>query len=394
MAYRMSAFAALALAWGSFAAGADSTWIATWAAAPSAIRPARSQEKVPILEDHTLRQIVHTSIGGTSVRIHLSNLFGSKPLHLEDVRIALTGSGEAGRPATFKQSHSVLIPAGSKAVSDPVNLRLPANSDVAISIYFLKGEEVPEWTGHSYIAQTNYLIAGNQSQVQNWTSPSELDNYYFLTGLDVQNSSARGALIAFGASITDGFGSTKNANHRWTNFLAQRINQTNAGIGVVSAGISGNKLLSDNGAFGVGALKRFERDVLEQAGVRWVILSDDPINDLSGDPAIPFEKFLIAYRSLISQAHARKLKFFCSTLTPFEGASRWTTQAEKTRERINDFVRSSQSGCDGVIDQDLATHDPRKPTRFLPAFDNGDHLHPNDAGYQAIANSVRLELLK
>jgi lysophospholipase L1-like esterase len=210
-----------------------------------------------------------------------------------------------------------------------------------------------------------------------------------LTNLDVQNASAEGAVVTLGASITDGYISSSDQNHRWPNYLAARLGGAGRTIGVLNEGISGNRLLADGA--GQSALNRFDRDVLAQASVKWVIISDDPINDL-GNGTATGDQLVSGLQTLISRAHQAGVKVLCSTLTPFQGANYWTSTGETGRTTVNAFVRSASSGCDGVVDQDAATHDPVRPTWYLPAYDAGDHLHPNEAGLQAIAKSVGLNL--
>ena len=185
-------------------------------------------------------------------------------------------------------------------------------------------------------------------------------------------------------------GGTTNTNHRWPNDLARRLLDGNSTIGVLNQGISGNRLLSDG--VGPSALERFARDVLSQPNVRWVIFSDDPINDLGAGNPPDADALIAGLQRLITLAHQQGIKFICSTLTPYDGAFYWTSQGETVRESINAYIRSTNSGCDGVIDQDAATHDPAHPEAYLPAYDSGDHLHPNDAGRQAIANAIDLGL--
>ncbi len=197
--------------------------------------------------------------------------------------------------------------------------------------------------------------------------------------------------MTLGASVTDGYKSTLDANHRWPNLLAERLVHAGLGIGVLNEGISGNRLL--RAGAGESAENRFDRDVLMQPGVRWVIFSDDPINDLgSTKPPPTAEELIAAIERLIDRAHQHHIRFFCSTLTPYQGAAYWTPAGEAARERINAFLRTRKSGCDAIVDQDTALHDPAHPSRYLPAYDSGDHLHPNDAGYQVLANAVDLAL--
>jgi lysophospholipase L1-like esterase len=196
-------------------------------------------------------------------------------------------------------------------------------------------------------------------------------------------------VVTLGASITDGFGSAYGGNRRWPDLLAARLNDSGRTVGVLNAGIKGNMLLKDWS--GQSAVNRFDRDVLAQSGVKWVIFSDDPLNDLGADDAPSGDELIAGLRGLIDRSHNAGVKFLCSTLTPFQGAGYWTERGEAGRKQINDFIRSPGSGCDAVVDQDAATHNPASPTRYKRDFDSGDHLHPNDDGMKAIADAVPLE---
>jgi len=364
----------------------SSSWTGTWSVSPEGGGASFRQQ--------TLRQIVHTSICGSSARVQISNVFGVQPLVVSDVHVARRASGStitAGtdHTATFAGRTSVTIPAGGSAVSDPIAFAVPGLSDVAVSMY------LPNATGastqHAQGTVTNYVAAGDVSGNTGLSGAQTTGAYYFLTNLDVQNSAAQGAVVTLGASITDGVASAANTNRRWPNDLAVRLANSGHTVGVLNQGISGNRLLVDGA--GQSALHRVTRDVLGQAGVKWVIFSDDPINDLGSTTPPPTAAQLVAgTKQLISQAHQAGLKFGCSTLTPYQGASYWTQQGETAREAYNNFVRGTGNGCDGVVDQDQATHDPANPTRYLPAYDSGDHLHPNESGLQAIANAVNLNL--
>ncbi len=360
-------------------------WTGTWSASPQSGGSSFNQQ--------TLRQIVHTSTGGSVVRVQLSNAFGTQPVTVADVHIAQRTSGSAiatgtDHQITFAGSASTTIAAGATAVSDAVGFTVPAFSDVAISIY------LPQPTGpatfHQTGEQTNYIASGDVSANASLTGAQITGSYYFLTNLDIQNSAAAGAVVTLGASITEGVASAADANHRWPNYLATRLANSGRTVGVLNQGIGGNRLLVDGA--GQSALNRFDRDVLAQPGVRWVIFSDDPINDLASYPPPTAAQLIDGIQQLISRAHQNGVKFLCSTLTPFQGAGGWTPQGESGRESVNAFVRSANSGCDGLVDQDAATHDPANPTMFLPAYDSGDHVHPNEAGMQAIANAVDLSL--
>jgi lysophospholipase L1-like esterase len=370
-------------------AAASTPWTGTWSVSPESGGQSFGQQ--------TLRQIVHTSIGGTSAQVQVSNVFGTAPLLVADVQVALRSSGSSivsgtDHAVTFGGQASITIPAGGLAISDAVAMTVPALSDIAVSMY------LPQSTGSStYHAQgtvTNYIASGDVSGNATLSGAQTTNSYFFLTNLNVQNPAAQGAVVTFGASITDGYASTTDGNERWPNDLAVRLANSGRTVGVLNQGISGNRLLVDSsGADGQSALDRFNRDVLSQPGVKWVIFSDDPINDLGSTSPPPTSAQLIAgLQQLISMAHQNGIKFLCSTLTPYQGAGYWTQQGETAREAYNAYVLSSGSGCDGVIDQAAAVSNPADPTMYLPAYDSGDHLHPNDAGYQAIANAVNLNL--
>jgi lysophospholipase L1-like esterase len=343
----------------------------------------------------TLRQIIHTSIGGSAVRIHISNLNGKEPLTIDDARIARWSADSTIVAGTdckvvFGGLSSVTISPGSEAVSDSVRFDLPSLANIAISLY------VPDASGpatyHQAGFQTNYIVDGDVSGNASLSNVETTKSYFYLTNLDVQEQNALGSIVTFGASITDGYASTPDANLRWPNDLAQRLVSAGHMIGVLNQGISGNRLLVDGA--GESAESRFERDVLTQPSVRWVIFADDPINDLGSTKPQPTADQLIAgMKQLIDRAHGKHIKFLCSTLTPYEGAGYWNASGEAAREQINSFIRSKASGCDAVVDQDMATHDPTYPSRYLPAYDSGDHLHPNNAGLQAIADSVPIDRL-
>jgi lysophospholipase L1-like esterase len=291
----------------------------------------------------------------------------------------------------FGGQASFSIPAGGVALSDSIDFAVKALSDVAVSIYL--ADSSGSNTYHQQGTQTNYFAAGDVSGNKDLQNPSSMGSYYLLANLDVKNAAALGAVATLGASITDGVAANQDSNKRWPNDLAVRLNMAGSVVGVLNQGISGNTLLHDGA--GQSAINRFTRDVLNQPDIEWVIFSDDPINDLGAGAGRPTGDQLIAgLKQLIMAAHQAHLKYLCSTLTPFEGSGGWSTDGEIARGQIDDFIRSAASGCDGIVDQDMATHDPAHPTKYLPAYDHGDHLHPNEAGLQAIADSVDLSLFK
>jgi lysophospholipase L1-like esterase len=389
-------------------------WTGTWSVAPQQTTIGSSFNN---LSQQTLRQILHTSIGGSAVRVQISNAFGQQPLVVSDVHVAKAVVNSDGSPTsstfsgtdhavTFSGATTVNIPAGQIVSSDGVTFSLPIETDVMVSMYFPQGVDSANSTFHQEGGQNGMFLSNGDVSASTTFSPySTFSSYFYLTNLDVQNANATGALVALGASITDRVNSSFNMNRRWTNFLATRLNQAGLTVGVLNKGISGNDLLRDGA--GQSAENRFARDVLAQPNVKWVIFSDDPINDLSGSGTPPsYDSLVAGIKQIMGQAHAQGIKFYCSTLTPNGGrpANQWTSAAETIREQLNAFYLAADSGCDGIVDQDTATHDPGNPTQYLPAFNTqnpdgtpgpgtGDFLHPNDAGMQAIANSVNTGLL-
>jgi lysophospholipase L1-like esterase len=284
----------------------------------------------------------------------------------------------------------VTIPAGASVVSDPVAFRVPILADVAISLY-LSSRTPPRSTGHVNGLQDVYIASGDVSADPAFSGGTANSaggrSYYFLTNLDVQNDAATGSVVAFGASITDGFRSSANGDRRWPNRLAVRLQQAGMTVGVLNMGISGNNFFTDSA--GEAGLTRFDRDALQQPGAKWVIISDDAINNLDTDNPSTAPQLISALQQLIERAHRVNIKVICSTLTPFSA----TGDIEAARQQVNAFVLSSTSGCDAVLDQAQAVSDPANPAALLPAYDSGDKLHPNDAGLQAIADAMDLDAL-
>ncbi|SAK50600.1 lipase/acylhydrolase [Caballeronia hypogeia] len=362
-------------------------WTGTWSVAPSTTPD-------PGFNNQTIRQIVHTSIGGTAARVKFSNLMGAQPITISDVHIARRASAErtvAGtdRAVTFNGQPSVTIPAGGSAQSDAVAFQVPALADIAVSFH-IPSQTPPGSTGHIDGMQDVYIAPGDVSADPAFTggvaNAAGGQSYYFLTNVDVMNASATGSVVAFGASITDGLSSTPNANNRWPNLLATRLSRAGMSVGVLNQGISGNNFFTNDA--GPSGLSRFSRDVLSQANVKWVIISDDAVNNLiSGNPP-DAQKLISAYQQLIPQAHNAGVGVICSTLTPFEGVGDWTPAIESTREAVNAFIRGGSSGCDAVLDQ--AAILGGSSSSFIAAYNSGDNLHPSVAGLQAIANGIDL----
>jgi lysophospholipase L1-like esterase len=370
-------------------------WLGTWEAAPSGYNDLGC-------DGCTIRNIVHTSIGGKEIRIHISNVFGATPLVVADATVALpTEAGSANVEAgtltdvTFNGATSVTIPAGQDVWSDPIPLAVPANSDLLVTTY-TPGDSTT-FTYHPDAQEYSYYTSGADEADATSASafPDTTGSYYLLTGVSVDGSQARGDVVTFGDSITDGYQSTYNLDYRWPNILADRLLSlpSRDQMGVLNAGIGGNRILLDGGnGFGPAALSRFQRDVVDQPGVRTVIILLG-INDIQQTPNQLNPNAIIAgLQQLIDMGHAAGLKVIGATLTPFQGWTTYDQQEEQTWAAVNHWIRTSHA-YDGVIDFDKTVRDPADPLRYLPAFDSGDHLHPNDAGYMAMGASINLKEL-
>lgn len=374
-------------------------WLATWTASASDAgpRPPRdSVDRVPRLFDQTLRLIVRTSIGGDAVRVRVSNEYGDRPLVIDAAHVAVRDSGASIQPATdralsFGGRSSVRLLPGAIAFSDPVTFAVPALRDLAVSLHVADSARIG--TRHQLGLQTNYVGRGNVAGARTFAPDTTLDIWPFLVGVDVTNRAATGVIVAIGNSITDGARSTRDANARWPNYLAARLlNGTEPPKAVVNAGISGGRVLT----YGAGpsALARFDRDVLTTPGLTHVILLEG-INDIgrSAVDGVTADDIIFGYRQLITRAHERGVVIFGATLTPAGPRAQFTPALEAKRAAVNAFIRTSGE-FDGVIDFDAATRDPANPLQFLKAYDSGDHLHPGDAGYRAMAESIDLTLFR
>ena len=351
--------------------------------------------------NQTLREIVHTSLGGDRVRVVLSNAFGTIPLEVGAAHVALREKDAAiqvksDRPLTFAGSPSTMIAAGAVAVSDPVSLAIPVAADLAVDIY-LPGDTAATaspLTTHQGASQTNYISAdGNHAGEADLAGATTTGAWFFLARVEVEAPAAAGAVVTFGDSITDGARSTANTNNRWPDEFARRLAAAKIPLGVLNEGISGNRVLCDGA--GVSALARFDRDVLVQPGAKYVIVLES-INDIGigRSTAVPSADDLIAaHRQLIERAHAHGLKIYGATLTPFDGAAYFTQEGEAKRQAVNAFIRTGKA-YDGVIDFDAAVRDPQAPSKIQMKFNPGDNLHMNDAGYQAMAGAIDLSLFK
>ena len=432
------AAAALLVLWlGAAAAVAQdqgSRWIGTWATGPVSLPPpeagaAQQGNAPPRIADQTVRQVVRTSIGGSRVRVLFSNQYGTEPLAIGGAHVALRAAGAAiaagsGRRLTFGGEPTAAIERGAVLLSDPVDLAVPPLGDLAIDLY-LPGdtwETTSPATTHGTGLSTTWLSTpGDHTGAADLPVDSTVLSWFFLSRVEVATRTARGAVVAIGDSITDGTASTPDTNSRWPDFLAARLVAAHGETapGVLNVGIGGNRVLSHNGGmetilrrgapfgpdeprpdpdafFGPSALSRFDRDVLLQPGVTHVIVLES-INDIgfAFDNAWPAVEDLIAgHTALVQRAHAHGLRIYGGTLTPFEGAITFSETGETKRQAFNAWLRSGESPYDAVIDFDAAIRDPDHPRRILPAYDPGDAIHGNDAGYRAMAEAVDLALFE
>jgi lysophospholipase L1-like esterase len=348
------------------------------------------------ISDQTVRDIVHTSVGGSGLRLRLSNAFGSQAITFGRAFVGMRDTGATIQPGTNRQvtfggGPSVTIPPGAEVLSDPVPGDVPAQADLAVSLY-LQGAGGTV-TGHNLATSTNYVsTTGDHSAEESAAAfTTTASRWYWLDGVELTDLHTVGTVATLGDSITDGFRSTPNANNRWPDVMARRLLERPEPrqLGVLNEGISGNRVLTDGA--GVSAQARLDRDVLSQPAVETVILLEG-INDIGGGQATSADQLIAAYRQLIARAHADGKCILGGTMTPFEGAGYYSEAKEAIREAANAFIRNSGE-FDGVIDFDKVTRDPADPKRFLPLYDSGDHLHPNDTGYQAMGDAVNLKLL-
>jgi lysophospholipase L1-like esterase len=393
-------------------------WIVTWAASP---QPAAPNPKQPLLniEDQTVRERVRVSVGGDRIRLRLSNEYGSTPLLIGSATVAASNDATSVRPGsirtvTFGGHDSITIPAGAPVLSDPVAFPITSGAEISVSLYFPKRVATP--TLHT-LALKRAVVSrrGDLTRAETIDAGAASKSSIALGAVLVPARPSQRLVVAFGDSLVDGDGSTLDADRNWPSDLVRRLETTPEGsrLAVVNEGIVGNRLLSDcfiagAGCFGLSALARFDRDVLSLPGVTHVVLLEG-VNDLGfpgarlgestlADPAdAPTSEDLIdAYRQLISRAHAHGVKLIGATIGPFEGVvvpGYYSESKEAARQAVNKWIRAG-GAFDAVIDFDAVVRDPDHPSRLLPRFASPDHLHPNDAGYQAMADAVDLALFK
>jgi lysophospholipase L1-like esterase len=376
---------------------AEGQWVGTWGCGPQ-LTERGNLPPVPLAHS-TLRQFLHVSIGGKHLRVRFSNAYGTNAVTMNEVHVALasstgsTGSGSinaaSDKALTFHRAPSAIIPAGGTIWSDPFDYNLPPLTNLAVSIYF--GDiSATTITGHPGSRTTSFIISSNVVSAADMAGAAKTAHWYIITGVDVLADAGTGALVILGDSITDGRGSTTDANNRWPDDLANRLatNLATAKVGVINMGIGGNGIF---GGLGPSAQKRFDRDVLNQSGARWVIVFEG-VNDIGAGNSTE-ATLTNAYAQLVDQAHAKNLRTYGATITPFGKSGYYTAAHEAARQAVNNWIRTSGK-YDAVIDFDAAVRDPAAQTHLLSAYDSGDGLHLGPAGYQAMANVIDLSLFK
>ncbi|MBA0049596.1 SGNH/GDSL hydrolase family protein [Streptomyces sp. AJS327] len=376
-------------------------WVGTWGAPAVAAEPKTRDG----FADTSIRNVVHTSVGGTGARIELSNLYGNRPLTITHATLALaaapsnpTAASGSMRRLSFGNKRSVTIPAGEAVTSDAVRLNVPHAADLLVTTY----SPTPSGpvTYHPYARQTSYVAEGDRASEAAGSAFTQQSPYWrYLTGVDVWSAETEGAVAVMGDSITDGITSSPGANRRWTDFLAERLRNERGAprYSVLNGGISGNRVLVNGSKFspnnGPSGISRLERDVLSRTGVKAVVI-EMGLNDIikiprQRDP----ERIIEGLRKLEREARARGLRVVGSTLTPFGGHRGYRPRLESVRQQVNEAIRSGKV-YEHVVDFDAALRDPANPRRLRPAYDSGDHLHPSDNGYRAMAEALELKQLK
>ena len=397
---------ALSCAFASTAFAQDQThWVGSWSASQQLVEPQNSLSPADI-HDATLRQIIHLSIGGTTIRLRFSNRFGASALHLTSVHVARPLSPASSKilPETdtvirFSGAAEVTIPPGGEYLSDPIAFPVAPLSDLAITLHTdaPPGDE----TGHPGSRATSYVVHGDFVSAADLPNARTIEHWYYIAGLDVLAPDAASAIVVLGDSITDGHGVTSNGNDRWTDVLAKRLqaSKDTRYLAVLNQGIGGNHLLTDG--LGQNALARFDHDVIAQPGVQCLIVLEgiNDVGSLAREAEVTslehqelVERMIAAYAQIIARAHSHNIKVIGATIMPFSGSEYYHPGPanESDRLEINHWIRAGH--FDAVIDFDKITRDPQNPDRLLPAFDSGDHLHPSVAGYAAMGEAVRLSL--
>ena len=374
-------------------------WVGTWSTAPQLVEPG-NVPPAPGLTNNSLRQIVRVSIGSDSLRIRFSNAFSTSAVTLKAVKIAVSTGGNTIDATTSKElkfsgKTEVTMDPGAMITSDPISFDLKSRMDLAITIYF--GETCPNITGHPGSRTTSYLLAGNNTSVNDFSGSVSTDHWYIINGIDVKAPKSSGAVAILGNSITDGRGSGTNKQNRWPDILSERLLK-NAGtqqVGVLNLGIGGNCVLKN--CLGPSGVSRFSRDILKQQGIRWFIIAEG-INDIGQIPDLATadkiaQDLIAAYKQMIVDAHAQGIKVYGATIMPFKKSFYDAEYRQTARNTVNDWIRTS-GNFDAVIDFDKAMRDPNDTLTILPTAHTGDFLHPNEAGYILMGEAVDLKLFE
>lgn len=382
----------------AFAQKGPDHWVATWTTPQPTIRAVAANPQAPAargFNNQTVRMIVRTSIGGRRMRLRFASPFGATPVVIGETHVALSAKGSAiapgsDRAVSFNGKPSLTIGPGMVVLSDPLDFDVPALGDLAVSIY-LPGDTGPP-SAHNGLHTSYASKEGNQAAAVDLPEPAKMPAYYWLEAVDVMAPAATSLIVTFGDSITEGARSTPDTNSPWPSVLAARLaaNKSTANWAVANMGIGGNRVLRD--VSGASALARFDRDVLSQPGVKWVLLLEG-INDIGRsniDPATAAD-LIGAYKQMIERAHMHGIKVMGCTLTPYEGANYARPEGEAIRTEVNNWIRTS-GAFDAVTDFEAATRDSANPKRIRADFDPGDHLHPNDAGYKAMGEAIDLRV--
>lgn len=374
-------------------------WVTAWGASQVAGSeiPGNNCPAGSGLQNRTVRNVLFVSAGGDRVRVRLANTFGTRPLSVGHVTVALQESGAAAVPGTlrtltFAGRAATTVPAGRDLFSDPLPMRLRALSSLLVSVHV--DEATGPVTNHPFTAQGNYLAEGDKTLDVSGARYADTPCWMLVSGVDVRGSArTAGTVVTFGDSITDTASTTGNANQRYPDHLARRLQSRHGpSLAVVNAGLGGNRLIADRDGepyYGPSGVSRVERDALGQSGVRAVILQEG-INDIGFDA--PAEDIIAGYRTFIDKVHAQGVPVYGGTLLPFRGSFVWTPERQATWNTVNDWIRHS-GAFDGVVDFAVATASAEDPNRMDLAYDSGDGLHPGDAGTRAMADAVDLDML-
>ena len=384
-------------------------WVNTWTSMPQLTEPHNmppppfTQDGL-VMADTTLRQTVRVTVGGPHLRLRFSNAFGGTALPITAATVALPADGRAGvaaiepgsaRPVTFNGRAATTIPVGAQVVSDPLAFRVAPRTNLTVTVYLQRGQESNNITSHPGSRTTSHLLAGNHVGAEDLPGATPTDHWYFLSGVEVLAARGTEGVVVLGDSLSDGRGSTTNGNNRWPDQFADRVRH----LPVLNQAAGGNRVLNDG--LGPNALARLDRDVLAQSGAGWLIVFEG-VNDIGTAEATPEAQgqvaadLIAAYEQIVVRAHAQGIEVFGATITPFGGNTAYDDPAghrEAARQTVNRWIRTSRV-FDAVIDFDKAVRDPAAPRQLLAAYDTGDHLHMNPAGYRALADAVPARLFR